>query len=81
MDKLSKIFEYSYFVLILDQNNEILDRQLFKVSEKFDLDENKLPTETVITESLDQYFPFNNNIYSVGVGFVLTEDQYNFINN
>tara|TARA_Y100000741_G_scaffold192628_1_gene146611 strand:- start:22 stop:525 length:504 start_codon:yes stop_codon:yes gene_type:complete len=81
VDPLSKGYEYSYFVLIFDENDKILDRQLFKVSGKFDRDENNLAKETIMIETLDQYFPSNDNLYSVGVGFVLTEDQYNFINN
>ena len=44
-------------------------------------DENNLAKETILIETLDQYFPSNDNFYSVGVGFILTEDQYNFINN
>ena len=76
-----KIFEYTYFISILDNNNRVLDYQLFKVKDKFHLGENLQPMETTIIESLNQHFPTQDTTYQTMIGFVLTEEKYNLINN
>ncbi len=74
-------YDYHYFVSILDYNNEVLDYQIFSVNGKFPLDENNNLNEAVVTESLDQYIPLQNNLYKIVIGFALDEEKYNFINN
>ncbi|PPR45081.1 MAG: hypothetical protein CFH21_00063 [Alphaproteobacteria bacterium MarineAlpha5_Bin11] len=81
LNETVKKYNFNYFVSILDENDDILDYQIFQVEGDFALDENDLVRETVHTESLDQYIPDNVKKYYVVVGFVLTEEKYNFINN
>ena len=74
-------YDYHYFVSILDNNNEVLDYQIFSVNGKFALDNNNDLNESIVTESLDQYIPLQHNLYRIVIGFVLDEEKYNFINN
>ena len=76
-----KNYNYSYFVYILDSENNILNKQLFNVEGKFLIGQKKEPLEKVVVESLDQYFPSIDKSYEIVIGFVLTEEKYNFINN
>ena len=81
MDNNAKNYEYYYFISILNNQDEVLDYQIFSVNGEFLLDKNKLPLEKTITESLDQYMPIQYNLYKVIIGFVLDKEKYNFINN
>tara|TARA_Y100000590_G_scaffold417073_1_gene516429 strand:+ start:629 stop:1132 length:504 start_codon:yes stop_codon:yes gene_type:complete len=81
LSKNVKNYNYSYFVSILDSENNILDKQLFNVEGKFFTDQKNEPLEKVVIESLDQYFPSVDKSYEIVIGFVLTEGKYNFINN
>ena len=74
-------YDYHYFVSIINNNNEILDYQIFLVNGEFPLNENNDLNESEVTESLDQYIPLQNNLYKIVIGFVLDEEKYNFINN
>tara|TARA_B100000700_G_C14755513_1_gene719586 strand:- start:42 stop:545 length:504 start_codon:yes stop_codon:yes gene_type:complete len=76
-----KNFEIIYFVSILNLNNEILDNQIFKFSGEFALDENSLPLKTLAKDNLQQFVPKENNSYEILIGFMLTKNQYNFLNN
>ena len=78
----AKKFQFYYFVSILDNNDKILDYQIFDVEGNFHIDENKLPKVTEVINTLDQYFPTNNNnFYEIAIGLILDKDKYNYINN
>lgn len=81
LKKEVKGYDYHYFVSILDNNNEILDYQIFSVKGEFSLDKDNNLSESVVTESLDQFIPSQYNLYKIIIGFVLDEEKYNFINN
>jgi len=77
-----KKFQFYYFVSILDDNDKILDYQIFDIEDTFHIDKNKFPKVTEVINTLDQYFPIkNNNFYKIVIGLVLDKDKYNYLNN
>ena len=76
----TKSYHYNYFVAVLD-NNKVLDYQLFQINGNFNIDENNLPIETTIIDSLDQHFPSLDNSYEILIGFALTKEKYEFMEN
>ena len=76
------MFQFYYFVSILDDKDKVLDYQIFDIEDNFHIDENKFPKVTEVINTLDQYFPTNNNnFYKIVIGLVLNKDKYNYINN
>ena len=73
-------YEFSYFVSILNNDNEILDYQIFTVKENFSSDDNINYKEDELIEVLEQYLPQESDLYKIAIGFVLDEEKYNFIN-
>lgn len=71
-------YDFSYFVSILN-NEEIVDYQLFQTKGEFKLDDNGFPKETNVIESLDQFFPSQTESYEILLGFVLTKEKYDLI--
>ena len=63
----------------------MLDSQLFNLKGKFSLSKNSETDkfeskETEIVETLDQYLPLNDLNYKIVIGFILTKEQYEYIN-
>ena len=75
-------YSFYYFVSILDDNDNVLDYQIFEKNGRFMIGDGQIPQETEVVDSLDQFLPTSeNNFYKIGIGFVLNENLYNYINN
>jgi len=75
-------YSFYYFVSILDDNDNVLDYQIFEKNGRFIIGDGQIPQETEVVDSLDQFLPTSeNNFYKIGIGFVLNENLYNYINN
>ncbi len=75
-------YSFYYFVSILDDDDNVLDYQIFEMNGRFVIGDGQVPQETEVVDSLDQFLPTSEtNFYKIGVGFVLSENLYNYINN
>ena len=77
-----KAFTFYYFVSVINDENVVLDYQIFEVNKEFIIGDYQLLQETEVRESLDQYLPpIENNYYKIVIGFVLDEEKYQYLNN